>query len=399
MIKFSFALYSKASMRALLLSTLISLSLLVTSLAETTNETNSTVLANGFGITKDKALASAFRDAIKQYVGIILDSETILLNDQIIKDKILTLSNGSVEAYEILNESQEDGIYIVEIKAIVKDQNIQNQINSSISSKSSITFDQNIMTQMKNSQAGLETKDETFDDQGLFVNKYLNDFKKIGLDKVLSIKATDLKLNINPLDDTRLNYNLEYELSFNLKVYQEAIQQLEDNFRKIGLKEYPKISISDQLTHKIEDFPTECESKKLSCIALVNIVGNKFVTNVWVTKIFQIDEKDFSPENYRIYYEILNGRDALLLKNFDVAYNNKIDVNHQKLEFKRLYYSHNHKSSYDSNLYTLKIYPFFIKRYDSKYVKSLTLNETGEIKIDSIHNINDVKVNMQLEME
>lgn len=386
-------------MRALLLATLISISLLGLSSAKTTDNKNSIVLANGFGITKEKALANAFRDAIKQYVGIVLDSETILLNDQLIKDQILTLSNGSIESYEILNESQEDGIYIIEIKAIVKDQNIQNQIDSSISSKSSITFDNKIMTQMKNSQARLETKEETSDDQGLFVNKYLNDFKNTGLDSVLSVTITDLKLNLSPLDDTRLNYDLEYNLSFNLSKYQTAIDQLENNFRKIGLKEYPKVSISDRINNKLDDFPLECESKKLSCIALVNVVGDKFVTNVWVTKIFQIDEKDFSPNSYGIYYEILNDKDVLLLKKFDIAYNNKIDVNHKQLEYKRLNYTHAHKSSYDSNLYLLKIYPFFIKRYDSEYVKSLTLNETGEIKIDSIHNLNEVKVNMQLRME
>lgn len=387
-------------MRVLLLATLISLSLLGGSSAESaTNDNKPTIVASGFGITKDKALSSAFRDAIKQYVGIILDSETILLNDQIIKDQILTLSNGSIESYEVLSESEEDGIYIVEIKAIVKDQNIQNQINSSISSKSSITFDRNIMAQMKNAHAGLETKEETSDDQGLFTNKYLNDFKKAGIDKVLLVKATDLKLKLNPLDDTKLNYDLEYELSFNLPIYQAAIEQLESNFRKIGLKEYPKVSISDQPTHQMDDFPAECSNKQLSCIALVNLVGNKFVTNVWVTKIFQIEEKDFLPESSEIYYEILNGKDTLILKKIDLAYRNTLDVKHQMLEYKRLYYSHNHKSSYDSNLYALKIYPFFIKRYDSKYVKSLTLNETGEIKIGSIHNLNDVKINMHLEKE
>lgn len=56
------------------------------------------------GTDKEDAVKNALRDALAQTYGVFVSSHTEVLNDDIIKDEIITLESGNVKHYEILNE-------------------------------------------------------------------------------------------------------------------------------------------------------------------------------------------------------------------------------------------------------------------------------------------------------
>jgi hypothetical protein len=79
-----------------------------------------TVIAEGVGTSADEALRDAFREAVSQVVGAVVDAETLVKNDQLIEDKILTYSNGFVKTYERISERDQGGLIRVKIRATVE---------------------------------------------------------------------------------------------------------------------------------------------------------------------------------------------------------------------------------------------------------------------------------------
>lgn len=78
------------------------------------------VTVSGNGQTKDQALQNALKNAIEQAFGTFISSNTNILNDELVKDEIISVSNGNIQKYEVLAEVQEpDGEWSNTVKAIV----------------------------------------------------------------------------------------------------------------------------------------------------------------------------------------------------------------------------------------------------------------------------------------
>jgi hypothetical protein len=81
------------------------------------------VKATGVGATSGEAEKAALVNAVQQAVGLFLDSETLLQNEQIIYDKILSVSDGYVSKMEVLLPSRKrpsDGLFETTINATVE---------------------------------------------------------------------------------------------------------------------------------------------------------------------------------------------------------------------------------------------------------------------------------------
>lgn len=80
-----------------------------------------TVVATGLGVTPDEALKAAFSSAVQQAVGTVVDAETLVRNDQLVKDQILTYSNAYITSFDKVAEGAGTGGLIeVKIKAVVR---------------------------------------------------------------------------------------------------------------------------------------------------------------------------------------------------------------------------------------------------------------------------------------
>lgn len=78
------------------------------------------LVANGTGNTKEEAIKNALRSAIEQAYGTFVSANTTVLNDDLIKDEIVTVSSGNIKSYRELSESQlSSGLYDVTVQAVV----------------------------------------------------------------------------------------------------------------------------------------------------------------------------------------------------------------------------------------------------------------------------------------
>lgn len=102
-----------------ILSVLLLLTVSLSSFAQSNEEITLTVSSDGS--TKDKALKNALRSALEQSYGAFVSANTTILNDELVKDEIVTTSTGAIKEYSIVSESEKpNGTgYIVTAKATV----------------------------------------------------------------------------------------------------------------------------------------------------------------------------------------------------------------------------------------------------------------------------------------
>ena len=85
-----------------------------------TNEKVITLVVNGTGETKEEATKNALRSAIEQAFGTFVSANTEVLNDELIKDEITTVSTGNIKSYKELSVSQtSNGLYDASVQATV----------------------------------------------------------------------------------------------------------------------------------------------------------------------------------------------------------------------------------------------------------------------------------------
>ena len=79
-----------------------------------------TLVVSGQGKTQDVAKQNALRSAIEQAFGAFISSKTEILNNNLVKDEIVSVSNGNIQRYEVISQIQEpEGVYATTIKATV----------------------------------------------------------------------------------------------------------------------------------------------------------------------------------------------------------------------------------------------------------------------------------------
>jgi len=79
-----------------------------------------TLTVSAQGQTQDEAKQNALRNAIEQAFGTFISSNTEILNDELVKDKIVSVSSGNIQNFEVISEVQiSDGGYATTLKATV----------------------------------------------------------------------------------------------------------------------------------------------------------------------------------------------------------------------------------------------------------------------------------------
>lgn len=63
-----------------------------------------TLVVSGQGKTQDEAKQNALRSAIEQAFGAFISSKTEILNDNLIKDEIVSVANGNIQKYDVISE-------------------------------------------------------------------------------------------------------------------------------------------------------------------------------------------------------------------------------------------------------------------------------------------------------
>ncbi len=79
-----------------------------------------TLTVSGVAFSKEEATKQALRGAIEQAYGVFVSSNTSILNDELVKDEIVTISQGNIQNYKELSSSQlSSGAIEVQLQATV----------------------------------------------------------------------------------------------------------------------------------------------------------------------------------------------------------------------------------------------------------------------------------------
>ena len=79
-----------------------------------------TLVVSGQGKTQDEAKQNALRSAIEQAFGTFISSKTEILNDSLVKDEMVSVTNGNIQKFEILSEGKiQNSEYSINLKATV----------------------------------------------------------------------------------------------------------------------------------------------------------------------------------------------------------------------------------------------------------------------------------------
>lgn len=79
-----------------------------------------TLIVSADATTKDEATKIALRSAIEQAYGVFVSANTTILNDELVKDEIVTISSGNIKEYkEIASEPMPNGNMYVTLQATV----------------------------------------------------------------------------------------------------------------------------------------------------------------------------------------------------------------------------------------------------------------------------------------
>ncbi len=80
-----------------------------------------TIVASGTGKDEKEATKQALMNAVQQAVGVVVDAETMVKNDEIITDQVLTYADAIVKSYEPVGKPRfASGLVTVKIKASVE---------------------------------------------------------------------------------------------------------------------------------------------------------------------------------------------------------------------------------------------------------------------------------------
>jgi hypothetical protein len=76
--------------------------------------------AVGSGTTGDEAIRDALRNAVRAAVGVLVEGEVLVKQEDVISDKVLTYSDGFVSSYDVLKREQKEGLVHIRIRAHVE---------------------------------------------------------------------------------------------------------------------------------------------------------------------------------------------------------------------------------------------------------------------------------------
>lgn len=195
-----------------------------------------TLVVSGQGKTQEEAKQNALRSAIEQAFGTFISSKTEILNDNLVKDEIVSISNGNIQKFDIISEVQiPDGGYATTLKATV-----------SVTKLTSFVESKGVEVEFKGSLFGANLRQQKLNEEAeykaiLNLCKTSNEILSKSLDYSIKVgqpaKTTD-KNNYYMRWDIEITPNLNFDkfsdfFSTNLKSIAMSDNEI-DEYKKIN---------------------------------------------------------------------------------------------------------------------------------------------------------------------
>jgi len=348
------------------------------------------IIATGYGVSEKKATDNAFRSAIQQYVGVIIDSETQLKNGQLIKDNILTASNGYIQEYKVLSVTNEEGLFEVEMKAVVKSQQLFKKIQA-------LNINVITLNNTKDTQARIETKIKSNKDVNIILFKSMSEFiSNSSLSDMLNLKINSVNIKEDKAENGKVPVEINYSISIDYDVYENKIAKLENIFNNVGAKlinrvDLPKISnAGKQINVKNKDKVRKFIINKENILFIIKKYGDGFKTDFWeftndVFNEFEGYNIGFL-EKFNIILEIKGSDSVLFADNISSSYHdidNIILGNIYNFRYENIKFS----SKYDSIRGLMPVFltnNYSLESLDVIYNSYFPVDKIGDIKSISL---------------
>jgi len=237
------------------------------------------IVATGYGSSELEARDNAFSAAIEKYVGIIVDSEAVLQNGTLVKDEILTASNGYVKSYTELSKEKTDGIWEVKVEALIRSQKI---FGKEKGQNTALLGKQN-RDNLNNTSARVSTKIKSKKDASkILAKKFKALFDTETLKSLVSMENISATLEEEKVRNDKIPLVLTHKIRINPKVYAHKIEALEQLFYNLGLRKHSRVD-EPYVENGLLRIKNTKEIRKLkrTDIGIIKEDGSGYKLDVW----------------------------------------------------------------------------------------------------------------------
>jgi hypothetical protein len=246
--------------------------------AESSSNKTTTLVVTGQGKTKYEAQQNALRNAIEQAFGAFISSKTEVLNDSLVKDEIVSVSNGNIQKFEEVSEVQlQNNDFSVTLKATV-----------SITKLTSFVESKGWAVEFKGALFGANIRQQKLNEEAEF--KAILNLCEVSNEML----SNSLDYSIETKEPTLINQSNLYQIPITVKAAtNENFKKFSDYFKSIVKSicmTFDEVENYKSLNKKVYTLILE-DTEKLSfrspktCIALQNlfIKSNQYIHNFIIT--------------------------------------------------------------------------------------------------------------------
>ena len=252
-----------------------------------------TVETIGIGADAVSAEKNAIYQAVQQAVGAYVDQETKIKNDELIHDKILSVAQGFVESYQVLEQAKKrkDGseLWDVKIKAVVK----KTEVGAALRAQGVMQ----VHADGTSAWAEMITKTKNRDDGMALLQKFIPEIRK----NLICGRIVQNSGKVETIDDPKTGKILaliQIEYDVNIEWWKkEALPVLDAALTAMSLQSKPceaeEVFVRSGEKSNLLTFKGSSESTygyNTKCITLLNPVNQQMTK--WLIK------KYFLPEEY-----------------------------------------------------------------------------------------------------
>ena len=217
------------------------------------------VQGRGVGVNKTAALKDAYRDAIERAVGLYVDAEAVVQNDQLVKDEVLTHSNAYITDYREIGEEKIDGGLVqLRILATVKKTALTAKLTGVMPAQ---TVNIN-SSGLQSVHAQIVTQEKRAEDAAALLKSALEGINPMTSLMVASLRpetqkllrGDQAKINYQPLpaNQVMLRYLFEIKLD-RAKYFAEFVPNLKKTLEQISLSKPKEIRLSELMPSNDND--------------------------------------------------------------------------------------------------------------------------------------------------
>ena len=248
-------------------------------------QNTTTLVVSGQGKTQLEAQHNALRSAIEQASGAFISSNTEILNDEVIKDEIISITNGNIQEFTIISEIKiPNGEYAVTLKATVSLQKLVSFINNNggQAELNGGLFAANVKQQVLNEENEVKT-----------IQNMCNVLDEIAK----KMFKYDLKIN-EPRSLTRDNSKWEVKLEVNVGLNENSSSYADYMYQTLTGLRLSSEEISNYLKLNKEVFPVSISSNKSRRFRNINLRSTKSIQLI-INQLLKIKESllDFNIDN------------------------------------------------------------------------------------------------------